>query len=1053
MKPENGFLGNVRFISAGAGSGKTYRLTEELQKALTEGRANPSGIIGTTFTIKAAEELRERVRRHLIQNGQQPLANAMGQAMLGTVNSVCSRLLKRFAFETGLSPELQVLPEEEAPMLFNQALESAITLKTVRQMNTISERMTIDNWQAKVKAIVDTARANNMLPEDIRQHGLQSADQLLDFFPGPSARDLYKELEQKITAAEDGIESGEDATRGTQNYISLINRLKPAVIRRSLPWSQWVKLSKAAPTKKSLKWSDPIQEVAGQFASIPLLHQDIRQFCQIQFEIAAGSLENYQGMKKNLGLIDFVDQEQLLLKALQHPEVFATLRQELDLLLVDEFQDTSPIQLALFLKLASAAGETVLVGDVKQSIYGFRGCDPELMQTTLQAVMVQGGKTDVLKNSWRSRPELVAFTNEVFTTAFSDSLPEDQVRLIPVRKPLAGEPAVEHWKLGGTNKDMIALSLANGVEQLIASSQKIVEPGTEKRRDVRYGDIAVFARTNANVESLAAALSAAGIPVKRQRAGLTDIPEACLAIACLRRLADPTDTLASAEIISMSDCSEPETWLENRLKYLAEGYPGHLWGENDGYTHPVLRKLADNRDRLQFLTPVEALTLAINTADVRSTAVSWGPNHQRARYRLQNIDRLVEVAEEYEDGCRIRNQAATIAGFLLWLDSLSLAGLDMMPEDPQSNAVHLSTHHGAKGLEWPVVIATDLSGNLWSRLWDLMAESSNANINVNNPLADRRLRFWPWPFGMQSKGIAVAERIQLSEVGRQVFARDTAESRRLLYVSMTRARDLLILALPQKKPTGPWLETLGTDWMIPSAETLTLPDGTEIPTACRSLKAPSEATESDTADYNPFWLPAASTTTAKPIATVRPSAADTIKDTRVAETISIGDRIKIKGSPDMTLIGEAVHGIIAAEMINPNLPDAAETALEILNRFSVAENLDIETVLKAARNLASYVKTTLQPIDSHIEYPIEHVLENNQVVKGWIDMLLETDTGWIIIDHKTSSRPADELRKEALKYSGQLAAYKKAVEAATDKMVLSCWIHFPLAGCMVSIEV
>ncbi len=135
----------IRFISAGAGSGKTYRLTEELEKELMTGGTRPSGVIGTTFTNMAANELRERVRRRLIANGRQRLAYRMGQALLGTVNSVCGRLLNRFAFEVGLSPELEVVPEEDGQLFFNQALETAISLQQVRAMNAIASRMGMDD--------------------------------------------------------------------------------------------------------------------------------------------------------------------------------------------------------------------------------------------------------------------------------------------------------------------------------------------------------------------------------------------------------------------------------------------------------------------------------------------------------------------------------------------------------------------------------------------------------------------------------------------------------------------------------------------------------------------------------------------------------------------------------------------------------------------------------------------------------------------------------------------------------------------------------------------
>src|SRR5882724_7988336 len=104
----------LRFISAGAGTGKTYRLTQLLHDMLVDGRVRPSGILATTFTKKAAAELRQRVRSHLIKQGQYAHATAIGQARIGTVNSVCGNLLARFAFEAGMPMEQRVLDEPSA---------------------------------------------------------------------------------------------------------------------------------------------------------------------------------------------------------------------------------------------------------------------------------------------------------------------------------------------------------------------------------------------------------------------------------------------------------------------------------------------------------------------------------------------------------------------------------------------------------------------------------------------------------------------------------------------------------------------------------------------------------------------------------------------------------------------------------------------------------------------------------------------------------------------------------------------------------------------------
>src|SRR5690606_24084590 len=152
-------LAHVRFISAGAGSGKTYRLTQELERALVDDRIPPSRIIGTTFTVKAASELRERVRQRLVAGGRGALAGATAQALIGTVHSVAERLLRRFAFELGLSPELSVASVEDGASFFNQALDDVLAPNpaAVRRMNGVAFRLGIEDWRADVKTIADRA--------------------------------------------------------------------------------------------------------------------------------------------------------------------------------------------------------------------------------------------------------------------------------------------------------------------------------------------------------------------------------------------------------------------------------------------------------------------------------------------------------------------------------------------------------------------------------------------------------------------------------------------------------------------------------------------------------------------------------------------------------------------------------------------------------------------------------------------------------------------------------------------------------------------------------
>ena len=116
----------IHFISAGAGSGKTFSLTARLTQLLSSGQVAPAGVIATTFTTLAAGELKERVRSALIQAGHLKIANQMEQSLISTVNSVCGDLLRRFAFEAGMPPDQQVLEETQGDILFYQAMERAL---------------------------------------------------------------------------------------------------------------------------------------------------------------------------------------------------------------------------------------------------------------------------------------------------------------------------------------------------------------------------------------------------------------------------------------------------------------------------------------------------------------------------------------------------------------------------------------------------------------------------------------------------------------------------------------------------------------------------------------------------------------------------------------------------------------------------------------------------------------------------------------------------------------------------------------------------------------
>ena len=204
-----------------------------------------------------------------------------------------------------------------------------------------------------------------------------------------------------------------------------------------------------------------IQSAAAKYASTRRFNQDLRGYTQGLFEIAADTLERFQAAKRERGLIDFNDMEQLMLQALDEDAVRSRLAGEIQLLLVDEFQDTNPMQLALFLKFAALADNAIFVGDVKQAIYEFRGCDPTLVFDTLDGLAAGDAQKHTLKSSWRSRPALVSYVNELFASAFEHDIPRDLVVLDHERDEI-DVPAVSSWIVEG-NVEQRALAIAEAL--------------------------------------------------------------------------------------------------------------------------------------------------------------------------------------------------------------------------------------------------------------------------------------------------------------------------------------------------------------------------------------------------------------------------------------------------------------------------------------------------------------------------------------------------------------------------------------------------------------
>jgi ATP-dependent exoDNAse (exonuclease V) beta subunit len=1066
----------IEFTTASAGSGKTFRLVEIVAKAIEDGSARPQGIVATTFTVAAANELRERLAAKFYEAGRYQDAVLLGSGMIGTVHGICLDLLSRFSLQAGLSPEVTILDNTQSQILLSRAFDTILSGDEEKCLYQLSTRLAqIDpltgthHYRRTIPKIVADARSNDIDPAALPDMGVASWQEMRKALPAPTSEDLDTALATAIQGAIREIDPN-STVKVIQGYRQLLLDSARSLKNGKLGWADWNKLSTASPgtAKANAYISDPVQEIASRLGEHPRFHEDHEAYLALLFQTARHLADQFGKLKRESGAADFADLEKEALDLLTHSEeVRSILTDETDLLVVDEFQDTSPIQLALFSRLAECAKRVVWVGDVKQAIYGFRGADPELIISAVAGAE----KAGTLGKSWRSTPDLVHLVNDLFAKPFEEhlSLPREEVTLTahrlthPVTPPAIriakvtssectqkGEPKrLKNEHRHCATADAIQAFLNSGEQVIDKPSVTLANP-TGTLRPVTPRDIAVLVRTGDHAKALAGELRARGIDVSLSTPGLLATPECQLALACLRVLVDPRDSLAAAEVIALEAQHSPETWLSDRLNYLqkraalATGETLSDWGIDGAIASPSIKSLLSAREQphLTTLSPLALYDLAHSAADVPHLTSAWGPTQQRAEQRLANLSRLREFIHEYQNTAHSTGAPVTLNGLFGWLTDLAddygtNEALDKGPIDPEIDAVHIGTYHGAKGLEWPVVFATDLDTDTRTRLFSLRPHSDAVKLDLASPLAGRGLRLWVHPFG-KSKA-ALLDDLQESPAGIKAQSTAISEDLRLLYVGLTRARDTLVLVHdPATVPS--WLDIANAQDLLTTETALTLGE-TTIPFAVTShtyeplLTSPTATTSIQV----PVRIP---TRKQRLPLLITPSSREPIPGAIITETIEFGKALNIPSAINSRDYGDAMHRIIAAEIQNPTHPDCKARAARLLSHWELEKHLSPDQALSTIHTYLKWIESRFNPTQHLTEVPFTHTTPDGQQATGFIDHLILTPTGPVILDHKIFPGPKSMWEQTALSYSGQLNLYQQVVSAAyPDEPAAECWIH------------
>lgn len=1073
---------HLKIISAGAGSGKTYRLTSEMVRLLEEG-VRPSGIIATTFTNKAAAELQERVRLRLLENGMPEQADELTNALIGTVHGLGVKLLKRFAYEAGVSPEVSIIADEDQQFLFNQSLATVLSESRVVRMEELCERLGLsDNeyfdWRREVKYLTDIARSNDFSINLLKESKQRSIDSFKEFMGDPlesSPKQIQEDLIQLLDQTIEGLHQSEDGTKATESVLATLKTYRRELKLRSyLKWPQWAKMSKLKPGAKSRDLLEDLKAFASHCSQHSDMQADVAAFLEMIFDIAIDALQEFDQYKKQRGLIDYIDMEVRIKNLLDEPQIQQILREELDLLMVDEFQDTSPIQLEIFLKLSRFARHSIWVGDPKQSIYGFRGADPKIMQAIIQQT---GGirPEDIQAFSWRSREDIVYATNALFTKAFPQ-IPSEQVVLQPKRtktarpdsvntvdEPLEMTNALVHWHFKFETEGKSSRQpgkpwhehcIANALKEFLETPPLIQPKGEQEARPVRAGDLAILCRSNKDCMDMAEALYQAGFKVSISRAGLLHTAEAQLILACLKLILNPKDALSTAEILKLAEGQALESIIESRLDFLeqdaASGRPRMAWSEENWY----IRQIAQIREEVIELSTTEVLELLLEELDLRRIIVSWG----NAPKRLDNVDIIRQLSNQYEENCNRLHAPASLGGFLLYLNELGLSDNDKQGSGKGPEAVEVMTYHKSKGLEWPLVICHSLEKGLRAEVWGAEIVSTTETVDLENILGHRWLRYWVNPFGFQYRSTPLYERIQESEAQREIEEQARQEEARLLYVGLTRARDYLVFTTTAKP--SKWLNRV---WHEGKEDYPTLdPDTQESPWMWKEEILPIDTAifsfdrSFDTfkmkEDHIDFLAPPAGQLPHRPqYYDLRNERLTSDYEAQVVTSIQYGHRPQLKDPDNPYLTAKAIKAYLTAYRDTYQVQTTSDMAIETIQNHEVEDYIEPIEMIKAAEGWWEYLKREFDILQDHRKYPLIHY-HQNRVFKTVVDLILETEQGLIIIQHSSFSGENKHWAKKAMELADWFYLSSEALQKTFKKKVLHAYVHFVLAGAMVEVQ-
>lgn len=844
---------------AGAGTGKTRTLVDRALHCLLH-ETPPvalSDILMVTFTEAAAAEMRQRIRTELESLAEQ---SGEGQAWcreqlamfetapIGTLHSFCLRLIRQHFYRLELDPEFVILSEEEAHLLEEDTLDDLLD-QHYRGRH---------EWSGQVRELIESHGRSSDDPVRALVLRLHHYTQTL---PDPEGwfRDQGEMLDAKEPARWhhwllEGFRAlcrdAEEAFRGVCasnpiafNSLKVLEALHGGFTRAeaAAAATELLGLFENPPSRKKGEFVGPFEHLVKRFKFLvcllrqqpdqpdPLL-QDwewMRGPASTLLRLARQYSQLFAQRKRDLGAVDFHDLEQLALRllldqdTLEPTDVAREWQAKLRHIFVDEYQDINAAQDRI-LQCLSRGGEHAnrfLVGDVKQSIYRFRLADPYIFQGYLHN-WGKSGTVIPLQENFRSDPGILECVNAVFGVLMRRELGgveyDSQAALLPGEQGglPPGEPCVElHWRLTTTRGGDAAAEdealgeildleevekearlICNRLRQIVDSGRVVRDPETKEPRPAQWRDFALLLRSpKGKAETYAKEFARQNIPMVITKGGFYDSPEVMDLLSLLQILDNPVQDIPLLAVLrsplvafSNEDLAEVRLGSKGRFWDALRAYGAARSTRSEASVATRVRQFLSNYERWRRLAREGSLCRCLQQVLAETHYEAWLAAQPRGEQRRANLQRLLNLARKFD-----AFQRQGLFRFLRFIEAQQDARAEPQGSiNTTQNAVRVMSIHSSKGLEFPVVVLADLGKRFNDddlKRGIILDERYGICPQIRPPSTSRAyssLSHW------------LAKNRQAAEI--------RAEELRVLYVAMTRARDLLILSgtLGKKRREG-----------------------------------------------------------------------------------------------------------------------------------------------------------------------------------------------------------------------------------------------------------